>query len=237
MQPNVTPGAILELHAARANNGLSQGINSPLTTTWKDTSGNGNDGTLTGFGGTTASGWAGSGTGGDPYRLVFDTTDDSVTLPAAKLSSQFSTKVFSIEAWLSTAYFTTDNCNILVARNNNFSNAVFFFGYTGRPVIRLVYAGVQTQLIGSSGHTIDNGAVHHVVAVADGTALRLFVDGSEAGTSISLHSGSLGATSTTLLGYDPWPNQLAWKESIIRVYPFAFTSSQVTANYNAGPTW
>ncbi|HRZ10703.1 MAG TPA: hypothetical protein P5319_12525, partial [Gemmatimonadales bacterium] len=69
MQPGVTPGAILELHAARANGGVSPGINDPLTTEWYDTSGNGHHGTLVGFAGTTASGWS-----ADPYRLVFEST-------------------------------------------------------------------------------------------------------------------------------------------------------------------
>lgn len=68
----VVPGAILELHAARAFGGVSPGVNSPLTTQWYDTSGHGNHGTLTNFAGTTASGYAGSGTLADPYRLVFN---------------------------------------------------------------------------------------------------------------------------------------------------------------------
>lgn len=38
MQPGVTPGASLELHAAKANGGTGPGINSPLTTTWTNTS-------------------------------------------------------------------------------------------------------------------------------------------------------------------------------------------------------
>jgi len=51
MQPGVTPGATFEFHAARCNGGGLPGINSPLTVIAKDTSGNGNDATLVGFGG------------------------------------------------------------------------------------------------------------------------------------------------------------------------------------------
>ena len=51
MQPEVTPGAVYEFHAARALLGKSPGINDPLTTSAFDTSGNGNDGTLTNFAG------------------------------------------------------------------------------------------------------------------------------------------------------------------------------------------
>lgn len=52
MQPGVTPGASIELHAARADSGHGPGVNAPtLLTTWRDTSGNGLSGTLTTFSG------------------------------------------------------------------------------------------------------------------------------------------------------------------------------------------
>jgi len=84
MQPSVTPGAVLELHAAKANGGTGPGINSPLTTTWIDTSGNGNNGTLTNF----------SGTPWSADRLTFDGVDDLVGATSPGLGSDF-----AVEMW------------------------------------------------------------------------------------------------------------------------------------------
>lgn len=70
-------GSILHLDAALAKAGSLPGNNVDPTETWDEVEGG--DGTLHGFAYTTASGWDGDGTNGDPYRLVFDGTDDYVS--------------------------------------------------------------------------------------------------------------------------------------------------------------
>ena len=82
-------GAVLDLRAYLARNGTTPGNNDDPTAEWHDVSGNANHGTLTGFAGTTASGWAGTGTLADPYRLVSQDLADKHVLvaPSASLNS------------------------------------------------------------------------------------------------------------------------------------------------------
>jgi len=75
---SVVAGSVLHLKAELAKTGTLPGNNGDPTATWDDLAATG-DGTLHGFAYTTASGWDGDGTIGDPYRLVFDGTDDYVS--------------------------------------------------------------------------------------------------------------------------------------------------------------
>jgi len=231
-QPNVTPGAILELHAARANNGLSQGINSPLTTTWKDTSGNGNDGTLTNFGAETP--WGGAGTAGDPYKLTFDGVDDIVYLPL--LNNVYQSKSLTAEVWASVNYHTGSNYGIFSTHNSNYTNA-FDLRWEGGKVSLHYYIASTDNLVTTSVHIVDDGLLHHIVGTADGSYLRLYIDGSLVGNPVALSVGAVAAMTTHYVGSDGWLNKIAHTTSSVRIYPFALTATQVAANYAAGVTW
>jgi hypothetical protein len=85
----VTTGLTASLDAENADNaGNAGGKGCPAAglAVWTDTSTNGFTGALAGFAdvcaGPTGSGWAGSGTVADPYRLVFDGVDDIVNFGA-----------------------------------------------------------------------------------------------------------------------------------------------------------
>ncbi len=169
MQPNVTPGAILELHAAKANNGLTQGINSPLTTTWKGTSGNNNDGTLTNFAGETP--WS-----ADHLTVTSAGTRDTVTTGVTGFDS-----ARTWEAWarLPDGFVS----NVYLFSHGNPSAAPSFSVTTG-------WAGVQCPLLILAGNnyrywsTVALGSdLHHFVMTVPGNSLddisssTLYIDG------------------------------------------------------------
>jgi hypothetical protein len=82
---HTTAGLIVDFHAAKAT-GTGPGTNSPATTSWRNLSGSESLG-LTGFGWITTSGWAGSGTEEDPYRLYFGDADDVAALSGTTLGA------------------------------------------------------------------------------------------------------------------------------------------------------
>ena len=236
-QPGVTSGADLEFHAARANGGLAPGVNSPLTTTWTDTSDSSNDGTLMTFAGTESSGWAGSGTTDDPYRLVFDGTSDYVD--AGDLGT-VEDKTFSFEVWVK---FDGSAHKYLVSQagttdNNHFASVALVYS-SGLYYPRLNYKDGTTLAITSGGTGVaPDNAYHHVVGTADGTTMRVYLDGTEYGTSATLPSGSAAVTNTTVgARVMSTTNYALCSVPLARIYPFALSAPEVTANYNSGTGW
>ena len=70
---------------------------------WVDLTGNGHDGTLANFAGDANSGWQGTGTSEDPYRLEFDGTNDQrVTIPAASIPELNPTGSHTAMVWFKT---------------------------------------------------------------------------------------------------------------------------------------
>lgn len=226
MQPGVVPGAVLELHAAKASGGTSPGINDPLTTQWFDTSGSGNHGTLVNFTGTP---WA---TG--PDRLALDGADDVVTLPDLSACED---GTFTYEAWFRTT--TTAAGNKMVLSENKVRDA---------PLCALLLTTAQKIVFSQwlagwgsgatvTGPVVNDGQLHHAVGVSDGSAFRLYVDGVGYGPSGAPGSNA-GVNAAQISGYGRagdalFPGDIA----AARIYPVALTAAQVAQNYHAGPLW
>ncbi|MEK6626772.1 MAG: LamG domain-containing protein, partial [Bdellovibrionota bacterium] len=95
----VTSGAVLHLDAANAKQGVSRFANgcAPTDLNWFDLSTANLTGALTGFAGCGASsGWNGSGTAAEPYRLNFDGLSDYVQIPKIDLTT---TNQVSVSFW------------------------------------------------------------------------------------------------------------------------------------------
>ena len=217
LQPGVTPGAVLELRASKANSGLTQGINSPLTTTWTDTSGNNNNGTLTNFGGTTASGWAGAGTTGDPYRAVFDGSG-YVSHPTVALSATAST----CEYWLRPADFAT-------VRVLHLDSYPYLYVALRSTYVRL---RTTTAINEWAVPEISTSELTHIVITRNGGYSFAYKNGLASSTgpiaiSTDLNLVALGKYSEAVY---------QWKGDIVlaRIYPYALSAAQVAANYAAG---
>jgi len=238
MQPNVTPGAVLELNAAKAANGTSPGINSPLTTTWTDTSGNGNNGTLTNFTGTTSSGWAGTGTSGDPYRVVFADIGDKVAITSVP-NLQLGNGNFTIEVW-PIFPFTSDFRGVFIGQGFDGTGPAGSWtlhqsGTTQYTAGCYFSSGLGTTAYYSDFSALSSG-VHQLVVTRSNRTYQKYSDGAMNGSSTtSSVDGNLNLTTPIQLGVSGWG--LSGAVVIARIYPFALSSVQVQANYNAGPTW
>jgi hypothetical protein len=206
---------------------LRPGSNSPLTTAWKDLSGHGNDGVLTSMAGTTASGWAGSGTTNDPYRLVLDGVDDKVVCPAVHA---FDGAAFSYESWA--AFTSPDNVEIL--SEGSTSGAYCLIEVVTGGAVRL-----QSAIGGGSAGvtnpaTTNDGLWHHYGASWDGSLMRFYVDGVSVGTPKAIASGTR-TTNNTTIGYLPDWGHFGGSIPAARIYPFALSPTEIAAQYAAGP--
>lgn len=227
MQPGVTPGAILELHAARAAGGVGPGSNDPLTTQWYDTSGNGRHGVLSGFAFDTSCGWAGSGIPGDPYRLCSIGQADKVVIPDTLPDlTAFSIEVFACQTEDSSSNHATW-CNY--GRARILSRSTYL--YAG------VWVRESSEYLISSGTPNNFGVWVHWVITRDGASAKSYRNG------LLLTSRSdLPATTVTQLPYQIGYGAAtgAYKSIDIgsaRIYPFALTPAQIAQNYTAGLKW
>ncbi|MDR4436147.1 Disaggregatase related repeat [Bacillus tequilensis] len=92
-------GLILHLHAALADNGKSQGLNSRPTETWFDLTYKNHSATLTNFDFSTDRGWVGENINGDPYSLSLNGSSNYTTV------DRFEELIprnegFTLEAWI-----------------------------------------------------------------------------------------------------------------------------------------
>jgi len=217
--PNIVEeGLVLALDAANTKSYPGTG------TTWYDLSGNSNNGTLTN-GPTFDSGNQGS--------IVFDGTDDFVTIPHD--STQSFSGNFSIEAVI----YPTDNtanCIIQKGSGNDYyqeywllqdmrgSNRSFslIMGKTGNTSANYISTGNISVL----------NTFHHVIATVNGTTATIYVNNVQEGTGTI--SNRIQSTSALRIGrrVDNFATAEG-KIPIVKLYNRALTASEVLQNYNA----
>ena len=222
------PGFVLELTGAYAKAGAAPGINA--WTDWRDLSGGGNDGVLTNQAGTTASGWAGSGTTADPYRLVFDGVDDYVALP---LLGELPTKLLTHEAWIKTT--SVGDEVVLGETHNSGAPASDLYVLAGGRVGFNIWNDAGTQISVSATENYHDGAWHHLVGTCDGSLMHCYWDGVEIGTPAAPPSGVITVADITLGQFAALNGYcFAGSIAVARIYPFALSAAQVAQNYAAG---
>jgi hypothetical protein len=207
----------------------------PLTTDWKDLSGKGNDGTLTGFGVQTP--WAGSGTIVNPYSVVFDGVNDRVALSPLRSGD---CGIFTHEAYVKIASPPPTQATIicelrLVGSVYNYCELTILpTGYVQEITLR----GAGSFNINGTTNVCD-GAIHHILCTSDGGYVNLYIDGIlQAGPILILGYlftalyASVGCEQYGASSYDIF---LPGSIFIARVYPFALNASQVAQNFAAGP--
>jgi len=227
MQPGTVPGAVLELHAAKASGGTAPGSNDPLTTEWYDTSGNGNHGTLTNF----------TGTPWSEDRLTFDGSNDYVQPPALHAIDAKST---TYEVWFLRPAPASDNYETFIDESESVAN-------TPSARLRLQPGGLLNVAVKddtwhniTGEHNLANGRSHHAVMTLSGETLTLYEDSSTIGTVAVPGSMSTGFTSIGVSKYGTVPTKAFYFPGSIhlaRIYPFPLTPEQVAANYAAGLAW
>ena len=222
--PNgIVDGLVLALDAGNTKSYPGSG------TTWTDLSGNSNTGTLTN--GPTYS----SADGGS---IVFDGTNDYVTVPANSDFSFGGTDDFTIELWMKTSTFSLDT----------YYRRVVSTGPDNSAAIQLLFlntsSGSNSNISVRSNAQLINGTIAaatgdwvHVAVARIGSSMKLFVNGTQSGSTYTASSNySAGASNGVVVGryatlatghFDGYISNL-------RIYKGkGLTGTEVTQNYNA----
>ena len=225
--PGIVPGAVLDLHAERANGGVSPGVNSPPTTQWYDVSGNGNHGTLNGF-----TAWDGVTDGWTDDPALRSAGAQYVVCPDLGACESLT---FTYEAWCNTDYV---GLQALVSECG--TNSIVMVGLDASSK---AYGRVRSETSQDSsrqGTVVLTGGLHQLILAARGTSWMLYCDGAPVGAAVQMPSGGL-ATTATYVGARAAPF-LAYHARgrlfAARTYAgVGFTQEQVAQNYAAGPEW
>jgi hypothetical protein len=186
-----------------------------------------------------ASGYAGAGTTADPYRLVLDGNNDYVAVPAVHACDD---KVFSHEAWfMYSGAPSALGCLIAEANAANaytYPNARIYIDTDGKAYFQAKDASNSAITLASPA-SVCNGAWHHIVATADGTYARLYVDGVLTDGPTTLPAGSMttGWTTVGALRYGTTPSityYLSGGVAVARIYDRTLSDAEVAANRAAG---
>jgi len=225
MQPGTVPGAVLELHAAKASGGTAPGSNDPLTTEWYDTSGNGNHGTLVNFTGTP---WSADG-------LTFPAGTAHV---AVEPLSESADRIVSYELWISGFTLADTRYALTEAEVGGGKGTTGIRFASGKATLRF-YDDLDHGGNAGGSYAVNDGELHHIVDTADGTTGLAYVDGEVDPVSLALPTGTVtvntlavGCLLRSVVGY-PFGGVI----HLARIYPFALTPEQVAANYAVGLAW
>jgi hypothetical protein len=200
-------------------------------TTARDSSGNGNDGTLQGN-----PQWVAGKIGG---ALEFD-GDDSVNVGNASMLN-LGTDDWTITAWIKTTIAGTGDANkgTVFANGGDRSGGIRFtlaVSEKQEGSITLTTDDNSTKVQATSSATVNDGVWHHVVGIRNGTTLGVYIDGKLDGTNsvpagynlsgTSQHDAHVGAIT------DHRDNSLKkyFKEGAIddvRIYSRALTANEV----------
>lgn len=206
----VTDGLVLALNAADRNSYPGSG------TTWRDMSGNGNNGTLT-------NGPTFNSTNGG--AIVFDGVDDFVSLP---INSIFNTPSVTFEVW---AYLQTiADRHILYVNWQGNSLEV----NSDRSVVMYNFSSGGQLGAATSAGVINWDTWNHFVGMYDDTAqaLRTYVNGSLLATRNSTPS-TIYSVSTHVISAVAFGGEVLGRISTVNHYNRALTASEVQQNYNA----
>lgn len=196
---------------------------------WHDQSYLGYDGALQTFGFTTSSGWAGTGTTEDPYRLVFDGSSDYVLGPDLGASTAEDGS-YTYEVWFMTTNATT-NMNVLLGEHDSSPDSALVYVYSGDVWASTVSEGSVWSDVHHNTDVAD-GQLHHAVFGCGSSLMNLYVDGVDSGSS---PAPQLTPTVDKVVIGGLKGSYLDGSILTARVYMTKLTEAQAQQNYAAGP--
>ena len=210
----VTDGLVLALDAGNTKSYPGSG------TTWTDSSGNSNNGTLTSMDGNNYN----SANGG---YLDFGGGNDQINCGSSD-DFAFGTGDFTIEFWCNPDALGT-RAIISISSDGNFSSTNWQFRY-GSSKVRWLYSS-SSDIISNS--TVSTGEWTQIVATRSGTALTLYINAVSEATGTS--SADLSDNGTLRIGRDRGGSSyFDGKISNVKLYKGkALTASEIEQNYNA----
>jgi chitodextrinase len=191
-----------------------------------DASGNGNVGTLTN--GPT---WISGHTNG---AVAFDGSDDLVSLPNLDVSAS----ALTIMAWVRFSSFPegVDQRIVSKANDSTESGHWWMLGHvttsTPRLRFRLKTGSTTTTLVASSGDLATN-TWYHAAAVYDGSAMKLYLNGSEVGSVAK--TGAVATDSSVAVNIGRNPNSYGYllgAADDVRIYERALSATEISEDMN-----
>ena len=127
----------------------------------------------------TATGWSGSNT----YSMNFDGTDDRLNAASPVTTSA---QQGTVSAWIKTTSTATTEvfCQSDTTDTNNTTYLFLSIESGGRP--RIGWRNGSSTLTKRGSTTVNDGNWHHVVYISDGSAWKIYVDGTDEGTLITV---------------------------------------------------
>jgi hypothetical protein len=213
----VTSGLVLDLDAAKIDSYPGSG------TTWRDISGNNNNGTLTN--GPTFSGI------GKQASIVFDGVDDYVEAPNNP-SINLTETGGAINTWIKTNTSATSSINgNLVAKTDVYSNGYWLVKYYDKVRISLFGTG-NLEMVGV--RSITDNIWHHIVATWTSTQLTIYIDGTLDKTQ-SYNFTFTTSADLLYIGRQKTAGEGFFKGNIsnVQIYNRTLSPAEVLQNYNA----
>ena len=209
----------LEDRTAPATLVAAYAFNEGTGTTVNDSSGNGNNGTITN------ATWTTSGKYGD--ALVFNGTNALVTIPDA--ASLHLTTGMTLEAWVNPSSVTSTFRDVIYKGNDNYWLEATSI-YSGEPAAGATLGSSDVATYGKTALKTNTWAF--LTETYNGSTLALYVNGKQ--VSSLAHTGNIATSTNPLqIGGDSINGQY-FKGTIdnVRVYNGALTAAQITSDMN-----
>jgi hypothetical protein len=235
-----THSLVAEWVGKLAKTGTLPGNNADPTGTWDDAMGS-HDGTLSTFAYTTASGWKGAGSAGDPYALQFDGASDIVGCGGVGDFNVWT--ALTMEAWVYVPASNGASYPRIIDKNDNsgYGFALYLHGVNGTLGTKIMIGGTLYDGVPASATTNMQASPgwYHVAMtyVSTDGYLRFYVNGATEGNPWATVSGSINTSVVNLcLGNREVDSARPWYGAIatVRIYSDALSAAEVLANYNAG---
>ena len=238
----------LNLDATKAD-GSTNASAACTPATWTDLSGNTNTATQSGFNCNASSGWVGDGTTGDPYAMLFDGTNDKMTIPNS--SSLDINGDITLCAMINATNNGSDASyhTVISKRNSGASKCQYemFLQSSVTAAVNGSNAGL-TGAIGwfnqnaASGYNLNDSttavttsAWHYICVSTSGTTNSFYIDGGAVGTDTISDTKRPGSQTYDLeVGTFSTLNEwFVGKIANLHVYNAALTGAQVSQNCNS----
>ncbi len=187
-----------------------------------DSSGVGNNGTLT----------------GSPVRTVSCFVSDCLTLSGTGQyvtiapPSGFPTTAITVSAWV---YLTGHiNFDDLVANNFSAAGGWNLFADSGGNALFGVFNGVSQFNASGCAPSFTLNAWHHLLGTYDGTTVKVYLDGVQCTTTSALASQTLYTAGSVRMG-DADGTSASHRIDDVKIYKRAVSAAEVTQTYNSRP--
>ncbi|MEM3483956.1 MAG: LamG-like jellyroll fold domain-containing protein, partial [Candidatus Woesearchaeota archaeon] len=161
--------------------------------------------------------------------LTFDGIDDYITVPTDK--SLNITNAITLEAWINLAA-TPTTTQMIIEKGNLAADSVYWLYVTSSGTLK---GGVNISgwKEVSDGGSVSPNSWHHVAMVYNGSAVRLWLDGTPTGSALSA-TGNIGVNNLNLIIGKYSTYYLKGTIDEVRIYNRALSAEEIATSYNAG---